>query len=300
MREHATRTAFRSRRLPVDVKGGTQGANLYAAVSSIPYTSEQSFLTRAAQTFPFFYFVQMNRLNASGIHFLISLCVGVMLFGLLWFIWYPAPSLIAIGGHELFLLIVGIDVILGPLLTLVVFDTRKRSLKYDLAVIALLQMAALAYGVSVMLQARPAYIAANGTFFQVVQATEVTAENLKRGKATLPRFGPRLVGTKAPQDLYEKNAVADVAQIGGGRGHFPQLHIPYEAMAREILANARPLSDLVGSNPKQADEIRKWIKTHDSEVDRASYQPMRIRASEFVMVIDAKSAAIIGIAPFTP
>ena len=128
----------------------------------------------------------MSKYRASGIHFVISLFVGLVLLALCWFVWYPAPMLLAIGGHEIFLLIVGIDVVIGPLLTLVVFKTGKKKLKFDLAMIALLQILALEYGVSTLLEARPVYVAALGDKFQVIQATEVTDANLEKAKTTLP------------------------------------------------------------------------------------------------------------------
>jgi len=242
----------------------------------------------------------MNRYKASAIHFFLSACIGLALFGLLWFVWYPDPMLIAIGGHELFLLIVGIDVILGPLLTLVVFNTNKRSLKCDLMVIALMQIGALIYGVSVILEARPAYVAANGDYFQVVQATEVTDANLEKAKTSIPWFGPALVGTKAPVGRYDTDAVRDVEKIGGGRGHFPQLHIPYESMASEVIEKSKPISALIASKPDKAGEITAWLRKHNLDANTAKFLPIRIRASEFAVVIDAKTAAVAGIAPFKP
>ncbi|MFD2273550.1 hypothetical protein ACFS07_27565 [Undibacterium arcticum] len=99
----------------------------------------------------------------------------------------------AIGGQQIFfLLVVGIDVVLGPLLTLVVFKVGKKSLKFDLAVIALLQLGAMVYGVSTLLEARPAYVAALGDQFQVVQASELTDANLAKGKTELPWWGAAL------------------------------------------------------------------------------------------------------------
>ncbi|MFC6521947.1 hypothetical protein ACFQAT_21695 [Undibacterium arcticum] len=131
----------------------------------------------------------MSRFRASGFHFLISFIVGLGLLALCWFMWYPAPMLMAIGGQQIFLLVVGIDVVLGPLLTLVVFKVGKKSLKFDLAVIALLQLGAMVYGVSTLLEARPAYVAALGDQFQVVQASELTDANLAKGKTELPWWG---------------------------------------------------------------------------------------------------------------
>ena len=242
----------------------------------------------------------MSRFRASGIHFLISLLAGLVLLALCWFMWYPAPMLMAIGGHEIFLLVVGIDVVLGPLLTLVVFKSGKKTLKFDLAVIALLQIAALVYGVSTLLEARPAYVAALGDKFQVIQATEVTDANLAKAKTSLPWWGPRWVGTKAPTGRYDIDAVNDVTAVGGGRGHFPQLHVPYHSMAKELIQRAQPIAALKKINSAQAAEIVAWLAKHGYTEQTAKFQPIKISASEFVVMIDAKTAAVIGIAPFKP
>lgn len=242
----------------------------------------------------------MSRFRASGFHLVISLLVGLVLLALSWFMWYPAPMLMAIGGHEIFLLVVGIDVVLGPLLTLVVFKSGKKTLKFDLAVIALLQIAALVYGVSTLLEARPAYVAALGDKFQVIQATEVTDANLAKAKTSLPWWGPRWVGTKAPTGRYDIDAVNDVTAVGGGRGHFPQIHVPYDSMAKELIQRAQPIAALKKINSAQAAEIDAWLAKHGYTEQTAKFQPIKISASEFVVMIDAKTAAVIGIAPFKP
>jgi hypothetical protein len=242
----------------------------------------------------------MNRFRAFAWHFLVSLAVGMALLAISWFVWYPAPMLTAIGGHEIFLLVVGIDVVVGPLLTLVVFKPGKRSLAFDLTVIAALQIGALIYGVNTLLEARPAYVASLGKEFQVVQATEITEANLKKAQTTIPWFGPRWVGTKAPEGKFEVDEVAAVTEVGGGRGHFPQLHVPYETTVTEVLANASPISTLIASNPGYADEIRLWLQRHDHSESSAKYQRIRISASDFVVILDAKSGGIVGIAPFKP
>ena len=152
--------------------------------------------------------------------------------------------LMTLGGHEIFLLVVGIDVVVGPLLTLVVFKAGKKSLKFDLAVILALQMAAFVYGTSALLEARPAYVAALGDSFQVIQANEITDENLAKAKTTLPWWGPKWVGTKELVDPEWQSGVLAVQSVGGHKGHFPQLHISYESMREQVLAKALPISEL--------------------------------------------------------
>jgi hypothetical protein len=242
----------------------------------------------------------MTRFTAAVAHFALSALIGAILLGLFWFVWYPAPMLLAIGGHEIFLLILGIDVVLGPLLTLIVFRSGKKSLKFDLAVIALMQVGAMAYGVNVLLEGRPAYVAALGDKFQVVQATEVTVANLEKAKQTLPLFGPEWVGTKAPEGRYDTDAVRDVTAIGGGRGHFPQLHVSYESMVPEVLKKSLPISTLKSANVATAQDVDAWLASRGYNDRSAVYQPLLVRASQFAIILDAKDGKVIGISPFKP
>lgn len=242
----------------------------------------------------------MSRLRASGFHFLISFVIGLILLALCWFVWYPAPMLVAIGGQEIFLLVVGIDIVLGPLLTLVVFKSGKKALKFDILVIVLLQLGALTYGVSTLLEARPAYVAALGDKFQVVQASEITDANIAKAKTTLPWWGPLWVGTKEPTDRIDISAVDAVKSVGGGLGHFPHLHIPYAAMDKEILRHLQSIDTLKKNNGEKATQIDAWLAKHNYDAQTAMFQPIKISASEYVVIVDAKTAAVVGIAPFKP
>lgn len=242
----------------------------------------------------------MSRYSAFACHLLISSLVGALLLALCWFVWYPAPMLMAIGGQEIFLLILGVDATLGPLLTLVVFNTQKKSLKFDLAVIAVLQISAMAYGVHTLLEARPVYVAASGSSFEVIQASSISTTSIAKAKVSLPWWGPKWVGTKAPEDRYDIDAVDGLRQMGAGRGYLPQLHIPYGEMCEQILANSKPISALKTQNAEDAPAIVKWLADHGLPEDSVVYQPIKINATVFVVMLDAKTAEPLGIAPFTP
>lgn len=242
----------------------------------------------------------MSRYSAAAAHFGISILVASILLALFWFVWYPAPMLLAIGGHEIFLLILGIDVVLGPLLTLIVFRSGKISLKFDLATIAVMQVAAMSYGVSVLLEGRPAYVVALGNKFQLVQAVEVIDANLKKANASLPIFGPTWVGTRMPTEQSEIDQVDMITQAGGGAGHLPQLHIPYRSISPEILKNAKSIAALKVVNSSRVVEIDAWLKTRGYSDTSAVYQPLTVRANEFAVILDAKDAKVVGISPFRP
>src|SRR6266478_2448154 len=88
---------------------------------------------------------QLTRWQAAPIHLGISVVIAASVFFAMLLLWYPQPYFQVSGGRTLLLLLIGVDVIVGPLRTLIVFDPRKKYLVLDLAVIAMLQAAALTY-----------------------------------------------------------------------------------------------------------------------------------------------------------
>src|SRR4051812_39853954 len=97
-----------------------------------------------------------HRIRAATLHLALSAAIAAAVFLPIYFFWYPDVLFSKAGGRDLFFLILGVDVTIGPLITFVIFVPRKKGLAFDLAVIAILQTAALAYGVYVLFESRPA------------------------------------------------------------------------------------------------------------------------------------------------
>lgn len=111
-----------------------------------------------------------NRWSAFGIHLLISVFVFIVLAAIIIFVWYPGFLFKTDGGWQGIRLIAGIDLILGPLLTLIVYNSSKKSLTFDLSCIAIVQILALAYGTHLVYSERPiAVIFADGHFITASQ-----------------------------------------------------------------------------------------------------------------------------------
>jgi hypothetical protein len=245
--------------------------------------------------------IMSRRLGAFFFHLLISALAATALFVLVWYVLYPSPMLIAIGGHEIFFLLVTIDVIVGPLLTLAVFDEAKANLKLDLAVIATLQLCAMFYGLAKLVEARPVYVAALGDKFQVIQAPEIAASNLEKSNSVLPLFGPKWVGTRAPTSRIELDEVKSIVEMAdGGLGHFPQYHIDYQEMRMLVIASGKTINELKRLNPELVSEIDSWLETHGVVSGNVLYQPIQIAATDYAVIFDAKTAFVVGVAPFKP
>jgi hypothetical protein len=242
----------------------------------------------------------MTRIKAALLHLGICLVAGAFLFSFFWYLLYPAPTFAAAGGIEIFLLLLLVDVVIGPLLTFVVFKVGKPSLKFDLATIGLIQLVALSYGVYVLFLGRPVFIANVSVRFDLIQANEVEPVDVEKSGAKLPIIGPKFVGTIRPDDPKERERLAFAGSSGLDYGHFPQHHQPLENMRDEILKNTQPISDLKKENPGDEEAIDRWLEQRGVKADEVIYQGLKARAKDMAVIMDAKTAKVIGIAPFKP
>lgn len=100
----------------------------------------------------------MTRFKAFAIHLGISTIIFLILLYLIIFVWYPHPYFAVDGGWEGIRIITGVDMVLGPLLTLIVFRPGKKGLRLDLAFIGVVQVAALAWGIWIVHDQRTALV----------------------------------------------------------------------------------------------------------------------------------------------
>ena len=131
-----------------------------------------------------------HRVKASAVHLCISLGIALIAALLVFIVWYPYPYRDISGGRELFFIVVTVDVIMGPLITLAIFNPSKgfQVLRRDLLVVALLQIAALTYGLWTVGVARPVHLVFEYDRFRVVHAIDVVPELLSKTPSDIKNF----------------------------------------------------------------------------------------------------------------
>lgn len=248
----------------------------------------------------------MTRWKAAALHLTLSvLIVGAVALGLI-FLWY-GPDLFALtGGLKLLTILAICDVVIGPLLTLIVYRHGKPSLKFDLAVIALLQIAFLAYGLNVMRNARPIFLVGVLDRFELVFANELTDEDLAQGSAPEYRerslTGPRLIGGVVARDSKETLDLALSGFAGRDVHLMPGRYTSYTEVAPALALKAKPVSELIGfSKPDDARKLEAAVESTGRDEHSVGFLPIVSRRGRATMLVEVGTGEVlrpVGVEPW--
>ena len=243
-----------------------------------------------------------NRLRAAGIHLGLSALVAGLASCLVFFVWYPSPLATIAGGTHLFLLLVSIDVVMGPVLTAVVASKTKprRELARDLSVIVALQLAAFAYGLYSMALARPVALVFEIAEFRVVSAAEIEPAGLDGAPANLRALswrGPRLIAAAKPTDPQEMLRTVELGLAGIPLSAMPRYWRDYSAYTDAAWRAARPVAALLTKYPASNDSLALIAASAGQPVSALRFLPLRARRAEWVTVIAAPDSRVVGHLP---
>ena len=235
----------------------------------------------------------MSRWKAAGLHLLISVCAATFAACVIYLVWYPPPYFRVAGGATLMLLIMGVDVIIGPCLTLAVFKHGKKGLVFDLVVIAILQLSAFCYGASVIARARPVFVVGEVDRFVVVAANAINDSDLAAAKS--PEFrrrswtGPRLVGSIPPKNGNAAFSVAMSAVEGKDVDRLPEYYVPYAQVSASLLAHSQPLEATAKKSAQALELVNTFLRKHHGSPSDYRTLPLQGRTKAFTMIVSAST-----------
>jgi hypothetical protein len=227
---------------------------------------------------------------ATAIHFAATLLLAAVAAGVIFLLWYPPPFAQMLGGGELFMLVVGCDLALGPLLSLVVYNSRKsrRELWIDYSVIAVIQISALVYGVMTTADARPVYVAFSTDRFEVVLAGDLREAELAAAKD--PRYrsvhwtGPRLVAVVVPPE--DRGDALDQALSGNEEHRRPRFYVPYESQLEAVRARSQSLAALEKKHRGSSALLEEALRDVKTPREQLEWLPVRHFRGFWTAIID--------------
>lgn len=235
----------------------------------------------------------MNRFKAALLHLFGTACIVLLIFLVVRLVWYPGKLFEAASGTDLIAILGIVDVVLGPLVTLIIFSPSKPSLKTDLAIVVLVQLGFLIYGIYSIYVARPVYIPFDEDRFYLVTANEIDPEDRKKVETpvfkSLPLAGPQIVGTELPEDPGMREKIKFGGMVGMGIQVLPQYYVPYDHAVASIKKAA-----------VQANELAKSVvATSKEDITRLTDYEAAKRAEgknvRFVRLITRKTMLYIAI-----
>ena len=248
--------------------------------------------------------VWRDRFVAFAIHFLLTLALGALAAALIFLVWFPDPFQTMVGGTKLFELVVVCDLVLGPLISLVIYDKSKgrRKLVIDYTIVGVVQLAAMIYGVYIVAGTRPVYVAFSKDRFEIVVARDITDQELAAARdpqyAKLPLDGPHLVAIQVPAADQQDALFQSVA---GNEEHArPKFYAPYESALPDIRKRARTVEWLARKFPKSKPLFDEAMKKVEIPPERVRWLPVRHRLGFWTALIDTADGKPIDWVAFDP
>ncbi len=246
-----------------------------------------------------------NRFQAFLVHLVCSAAIAMLVLALVFLVWYPGLLASATGVDEIFLIVLGVDVCLGPLLTLVVFNLKKKELRHDLFIIFALQLSALLYGLYTVAIVRPVYVVFEVDRFQLVYANELNKEKLMNASSkeykSLPYLGPKWISSKFPDDIQERNNLMfSTADGGDDLAKIPKYYIPYNDSREDIINHLSPINELKDYNSSNSGVFNELMDRYPVASSNVGFLPLKGYVMDLTVIVDKDTAEVIEIAKLQP
>ncbi|MGI9291548.1 MAG: TfpX/TfpZ family type IV pilin accessory protein [Gammaproteobacteria bacterium] len=238
--------------------------------------------------------MNLTRKKAFLAHFCLSALVVLTVLTVILSLWYPGPFFQIVGAFDAIKILIGVDLVLGPLLTLILFKPGKWGLKFDMGMVATIQLAALVYGVHTLYIERPYYAVFMADRFEILAERDVDKSKISNDAfLDKPWNGPIFVVAEMPADQKERSKITEEIFFEGGRDvhRRPELWQPYAEAVADVARNAKPLQDLLQKRPDLESEIKDFLEKQESYI----YIPVMGRKDILTMVLDAESLKPIDV-----
>ena len=244
------------------------------------------------------------RLRAFGLHLLASAAVLSITLGTLFIGWYHWPGWYLTGVLHVVAVMAGVDVVLGPSLTLIIASTKKprRVLLRDIAIIATFQFAALIYGTTALWSGRPLYYAFSVDCLSVVQAYDIDKDGLalarRQNSALLPHWYslPRWIWAPLPEDSKTaQEIVASLVQGGDDVTAMPQYYKSWNEGLSELRTHLQKVDDIKYFSRKEKKLLKDRLHAAGLAADQSNGIALTGRGRPLLVVVDPSSLTVSAI-----
>ena len=232
-------------------------------------------------------------------HLFFLLLISLIVIGVVFFIWYPTPLATAAGVTKIFLMLIAIDVIVGPLLGLLVYKEGKKTLKFDLSVIIILQISALFFGIFSIEKGRPVWLVYNVDRFELVRKNEIITEHLEQVKPQFKQpswLKPQYIAVEFAKDKKQREDDMFAEVLGGiSIAQKPERYVDFDHAIPQIKQRAKNVKEL-----EQYNDIQQVQKILHQYPEVTGYVPLKANAVDMTVLINKEKGEVVKIVDLRP
>ena len=239
----------------------------------------------------------MSRYKAASIHLMISAALVGSVFGVVFRLWYPAPAFEIVGASSMVQLLIGVDLMLGPTLTLIVFRQGKPGLKFDLAVIALVQITALCYGSYRLYDEKPDYLVFAIDRLEFISGRHVDASAIRFDELRLREAGKLTLAVAEPPadpDQYQDYLNSVLVDGKPDLESRPEFWRPWSGAEELVRAAVRPLGAMEPASPEEEKRLQEALERYSGDHPNLGVIPIGGIEEDIGMLIDRDTLEIVG------
>jgi hypothetical protein len=247
------------------------------------------------------------RIKAFSLHLASSATVLTLILGSLYLGWYRWPGWRLTDVTQVVLIMVCVDVVLGPTLTFIIASQRKprRELTRDIGMIVAVQICALIYGSVSLWNGRPLYYAYSETVLQLVQAYDIDAAEAEAGRRLNPSLAPhwyslpRWIWAPLPLSAEEsKKIVAEAITGGDDVISMPKYFKPWEEGLPSLRKQLKRVDDVAYFAKSEKRGLKERMTAAGLADDQLNAMPLTGRGHPLLAVFDPVTLKIV--ATFSP
>lgn len=242
-----------------------------------------------------------EKLKASAIHLLISTIVLSIFITIFLTIWYPEPYASVSSLQNVLLILVSVDLILGPTLTLIIYKRQKPSLKFDLTIIALIQLIALGYGTYSIYKSHPVYIVYAIDRFELVSAQEALPDRSKYEDFKITKLGkPILVYAQRPESSEERNKLLFETLSGlPDIERRPEYYEPFAKFIDTVFSKGRNIEDYK-NKAEYKNKVENFLLKYGKTSNDYAFLPLVGKEKDVLWAWDRATKQPIDILDISP
>lgn len=237
----------------------------------------------------------MSRYQAFAIHLGLSLIIFAVLAALVIYVWYPQFFFETDGGWQGIRIIVLVDLVLGPLLTLVVYKAGKPGLKTDLTMIGTVQALCLLAGTWVVYNERPlALVFADGQFNSVTADTYRNAGRAVPDFSRFPGPSPKWVMVELPEDpVLQSDIRRQLLRDSASTVLLVEHYQPFDTSS-PVFTDESTAFDIVAQDDFKNRGIARFAAAHELPPSSFRFYPYASRYEYFYLAFEPGERRPVG------